>query len=121
MKRVAFVLAIILVITLCACTVSPPNSASEELVRYSWRLKSENDDNNIVGKGTLSFENGNIHFNIVKPDKSELKLNEYYEIDDEKIIVVSENYGTLTFKYKLYGNELELSYNDSALRFIKAS
>lgn len=121
MKRMAFILAIIFIITLCGCTVSPPDSAAEEIVLYSWKLKSESDDNNKESNGTLSFENGNIILNVKKPDKSELKLNEHYEIDNEKIIIVSENYGNLTFKYKLYGNELELSYNDSALRFIKVS
>lgn len=119
MKRIAFILAIILIITLCSCTVSPPDSAAEELVLYSWKLKSENDDNNKNGNGTLNFENGNIILNVNKPDKSELKLNEHYEIDNEKIIIVSEDYGNLTFKYRLYGNELEFSYNDYILRFIK--
>ncbi len=120
MKRMAFILAIILVTILCSCTVSPPDSAAEEIVLYSWKLKNESDYNNKESNGTLNFENGNIIFNISKPDKSKLNLNEHYEIDNEKIIIVSENYGKLIFKYKLYGNELELSYNNSALRFIKA-
>lgn len=120
MKRTAFILAIFLIVLLCGCTDSPPNSAAEELVRYSWRLKSENDDNNKKSKGTLSFENGKMLFDIVKPDKSKFKINEYYEVDNEKIIIVSENYGNLSFEYKLYGDELELFYNNSSLCFIKA-
>lgn len=119
MKRIAFILASILIIILCGCAVSPPDSAAEEIVLYSWRLKS--DDNNKESSGTLSFENRNIILNIKKTDKSELKLNEYYEIDNEKIIIVSEDYGNIVFKYKLYGNELELSYDGSALKFIKVS
>lgn len=119
MKRRAFILASILIIILCGCTVSPPDSAAEEIVLYLWKLKS--DDNSKESRGTLSFENRNIILNVKKTDKSELKLNEYYEIDNEKIIIVSEDYGNIVFKYKLYGNELELSYDGSALRFIKVS
>ena len=84
MKRRAFILASILIISLCGCTVSPPDSAAEEIVLYSWKLKS--DDNSKESRGTLSFENRNIILNVKKTDKSELNLNEYYEIDDEKIM-----------------------------------
>ena len=119
MKRRAFILASILIISLCGCTVSPPDSAAEEIVLYSWKLKS--DDNSQESRGKLSFENRHIILNVKKTDKSELKLNEYYEIDNDKIIIVSEDYGNIVFKYKLYGNELELSYDGSALRFIKVS
>lgn len=119
MKRVAIVLAILLAVLLCGCTESPPNSAVDELIKYSWSLKGENDDNNKKSSGRLNFENGKIILNIVKPDKTELKLNEYYEADDEKIIIISENYGNLTFEYKLYGDELELFFNNSSLSFIK--
>ena len=119
MKRRAFILASILIISLCGCTVSPPDSAAEEIVLYSWKLKS--DDNSKESRGKLSFENRNIILNVKKTDKSELKLNDYYEIDNDKIIIVSEDYVNIVFKYKLYGNELELSYDGSALRFIKVS
>lgn len=69
MKRIAFILASTLIISLCGCTVSPPDSAAEEIVLYSWKLKS--DDNNKESSGTLSFENRNIILNI----KRQIKAN----------------------------------------------
>lgn len=119
MKQIVLVLAILITVFFCGCTNSPPKSAAEEIVLYSWKLKSENDNNNKKSNGYLSFDNDKINLSIKKGDKSELKMNEYYEIDNESIIIISEKYGNIILKYKLKGNELELAFNNSNLYFIK--
>ena len=82
MKRIAFILASILIMILCGCTVSPPDSAAEEIVLYSWKLKS--DDNSKESRGTLSFENRNIILNIKKTDKSRNENNEIIIVSEDK-------------------------------------
>ena len=81
MKRRAFILASILIIILCGCTVSPPDSAAEEIVLYSWKLKS--DDNSKESRGTLSFENRNIILNIKKTETKYMisVLKSRYKLD----------------------------------------
>lgn len=119
MKQIVLVLAILIMVFFCGCTHSPPKSASEEIVLYSWKLKGENDNNNTESTGYLNFDNDKINLTIKKGDKSELKMNEYYEIDNESIVIVSEKYGNIILKYRLKGNELELAFDDSYLYFVK--
>lgn len=120
MKRIIILLAILMLFMLYGCTPSPPETASEEIVRYSWKLKGESDDNTKESNGYLNFENGKINLKIKKGDKSELELNEYYEINNESIVVNSEKYGNIIFKYKLNSGELELSFDNLGLYFVKS-
>lgn len=87
---------------------------------YSWRIKNENEDTaNEKSEGSLDFDQDRINLLLKNADGSELKINEFFEIDDDSIIIVSEKLGTIDIKYKLNGNELELMLNNSPLYFSK--
>ncbi len=120
MKKIILPFIVMMMLILGGCEASPPVSPSEEAVMYSWSLKNENEGNiNEKPGGSLSFNDDRICLKLKKADGSELKIDGFFEIDDNHIIIISEKYGTVNLKYSLTGNELRLAYNDSALVFTK--
>lgn len=120
MKKITLTIMMMFLLLLSGCTASPPISPSEEIVMYSWKLKNENEGTaNKKTDGLLYFDEEKINLTLKKADGSELKINDFFEIDDSNIIIISEKLGTVKLKYKLKGKELELSLDDSSLYFDK--
>lgn len=122
MKKMFLLMIFTILFIFNGCAASPPVSPSEELVMSSWTLKSENEGGaNKSSNGSLSFNEDKICLSLKKGDGSRLKINDIFEIDDNSIVIISEKLGTLKLTYRLRGDELELSLDDSTLYFRKES
>lgn len=120
MKKIGLMLVVLLLIVTSGCAPSPPSSPEEELVMYSWKLKSDTEGSESDRmSGTLNFDNDRIKLSIKKADGSSLNIDEYFELDDCRIVISSEQLGIINLDYKLSGSELELTLDNSSLHFSK--
>ena len=106
--------AVMLLLLLPGCTDSPPLSSADELNLHRWSIFSDTD--NI--SGILFFKNNSLTLEAeLNGEKTSIKGECF--IDNEHITVISDDYGTVVFDYKLNDDKLILEYYKKNITFIK--
>ncbi len=115
MKILKIIIAL-LIILLCGCTQQQITNTADELTMYSW---SNIDKYN--KEITLSFKEDVATLSIKTPDYSGVVTGT--AIINESSIIISDNTlkQNLTFDYVLYGNKIDLKYNESTIELRKIS
>ena len=107
--------AVVLVSVFCSCTAAPPSNCRDELIMHKWVIY----DSFEKEKCTLSFADGRMMISAEIGDNSVFEFNEEYIADNEKITIISENYGVLNIGYKIKNDSLVLTYIDKEITFKK--
>ena len=102
------------VLSLSGCTLrrASPESAAMELDSRD-RISAD-------GKASLSFDGGNAAFTAETTDGTLTICGEYFA-DDEKLTIVSDQWGTMVFPYRFEKGRLVLSYEGRELLLDKKS
>ena len=95
------------------CAASPPGSAGEELVRHRW----------ILGEGKerqcrLTFSDHTLTL-TAQGFGEEVSLSGDCFVQEQRITVLSEEYGTVCFDYSLRGDKLLLSFFGKNMTLVK--
>ncbi len=113
-KRISIMLCVFLtIILLSSCKVSPPSDASEEIAAYAWISQNE------TGECRMSFDGDNIILSCRLSDKESMKLEGRYFADGDTITVESEDYGTVSFKFKLENEKMTIDMYNMSIVFTK--
>ncbi len=113
-KRISIMLCVFLtVILLSSCKVSPPSDASEEIAAYAWISQNE------TGECRMSFDEDNIILSCSLSDEESMKLEGRYFADGDTITVESEDYGTISFKFRLENEKMTIDMYNMSIVFTK--
>lgn len=104
-KKFMILLYVVIIVCFVGCSASPPSDMADELIANQWILYNGNKES-----GNLKFENGHIILNVDINNDEPFIMNEEYIIDNNNIIIVSDNYGAPKIEYNISGEKLELIY-----------
>jgi len=100
-KGIIIMVCFVIAIMTSSCRQAPPMYAKNEIISYQWQIKDVSGEN----KGTVSFSDGKIKIS----DKN-LNFSEDCMIEDDRIIINSNDYGVIILNYKMHGDIVELEY-----------
>lgn len=112
-KFIPILLILLLSVSLCSCSrvISSPG---EEIREYSWQSQLEN-GNEI----TLSFDGADAAL-CVDCEDFILDIGGLCVTTDDRLMIYDTDSGTsYSFSYRLYGDRVELSYNDAEVPLFK--
>lgn len=100
---------------LLGCMPAPPENSCDELKSHTWILY----DGNNKKSGTLNFAENHMILTANTDEKNVFELDKECIINENKIIITSEDLGALYFEYKISGDTLILSYLGKKIIFKK--
>ena len=100
-RKIIITICFITIIMTSSCKQAPPIYAKDEIISYQWQIKDISGED----KGIVTFSDGKIKIS----DKN-LKFSENCMVEDDRIIINSNDYGVIILNYKMYGDILELEY-----------
>lgn len=111
MKRI-FLMMLFSLFCLSSCSLqsAPPESIHEELISHQWCIK-----NNHVKTGELEFLSENQIKLTADIGSETMDLEGTCFINDQKISVISDDWGELSFSYRLEREYLYLQFFDKEI------
>lgn len=104
-------LTVCLLLVACRPVISSPD---DELRLYSWRCELDNGNT-----ASLSFDGANADFRATVRTK-DIRLSGLCATDDDTIVICDSATGAaITLHYVLYGDRVELCYQDAAITLDK--
>ena len=117
MREIIAAITIILVGFSVACVSAPPRFPGEEIRLYEWVGLDEKGAKN-EALGHLSFSDNSLTPTAQRGQCS-LCLEGECIIDDQKITVLSEEFGTVVMGYELSSEKLTLFYSEKSAVLVK--
>lgn len=113
-KLFAALILFLFIIMSSSCSGAAPLTSNEEIKLHRWNIYSETDD--ISGFLTINKNELTLDAEL---SGEKISLNGESFIDDNRITVLSDEYGTVVFEYKLIDDKLTLVFYNKKLTFIK--